>query len=225
MAARVNGEKRPPRFKALAFDFNGVIVDDEMVHFDAFRLAIAPFGGLLTEKEYMDRYLALDDRHAIALLAADLGIPDRFDELLEAKIAHYMALVGENPPFYPGAIALIRGLSRRLPLAIVSGARRVEIEQALEKGGIAECFRFVVAAEDTVDSKPSPAPYRLAAERFSLSRHEIAAVEDSIGGVESAKTAGLFVVAVTHSYTRDRLSEADVVVDRLEELKGVILTV
>jgi HAD superfamily hydrolase (TIGR01509 family) len=212
--------------KAVAFDFNGIIVDDEHLHFEAFRLALEPSGVELTHDDYWAHYLALDDPGVIRVLREDYpaelaSISDA--ALLAVKIEHYLGLVGAKAPLFPGAVEAVRALANELPMVIVSGARRVEIETALEQAGIANCFQGIVAAEDTERGKPDPAPYLMGAQLLRRPPGQIVAIEDSIGGIASARAAGLRVIAVAQTYPRERLTDADLVLDRIADLDPVVL--
>ena len=96
------------------------------------------------------------------------------------------------------------------------GAIGVEIRRVLERENLAQFFVAVVAAEDAPNNKPAPDPYLHAVARLGaacggqLSPGECVAIEDSHWGLESARTAGLKTVAVTHTYERHALS-ADLV--------------
>jgi beta-phosphoglucomutase len=207
--------------RAIAFDFNGVIVDDERLHLEAFRLALEPRGVELTEEDYWNRYLAYDDRGVVERLPRDY--PHELSDvdpsaLLDEKIGHYMKLLGANPPFFPEAIATVRRLASEFPMVIVSGARREEIEFALRIGGIDSCFRGIVASEDVAISKPDPEPYLKGIAMLGLPASEIVAIEDSTGGIRSARAAGLRIVAVAHTYPIEKLADADIVVEKVGDL-------
>lgn len=206
---------------AVAFDFNGVIVDDEPIHYEAFRLALEPFGVALTREAYWAKYLAYDDRGALEELIRDfpkeLAACDRA-RFLRAKVEHYMKRVGEDPPFFPGAREAVRALAAEFAMAVVSGARREEIESTLAAGGISGCFRAIVASEDVAVSKPNPEPYVRAAGLLKMEPAEIVAIEDSVGGILSARAAGLAVIAVAHTYDAADLRDAHRVVPRVADL-------
>ncbi len=199
--------------RGIAFDFNGVIVDDENLHCEALCRAFQPYGITLTREIYWDRYLAYDDRGAIERIRLDHPgrVPDQDAEVvMERKIAIYMDLLGDKPPFFPGALEAVRACATAWPLVIVSGARRAEIEAALAIGGIANLFRGIVASEDVAVSKPDPEPYVKGAAILAIPPSAILAVEDSKGGLRSARAAGCRTLAVAHTYSADDLRrEAD----------------
>jgi HAD superfamily hydrolase (TIGR01509 family) len=119
------------------------------------------------------------------------------------------ALLGSGDVLYPGAVALVESLSAEFPLGIASGALKHEIRAILQSNDLEDRFRFIVAAGDTTRSKPAPDPYRRAAELHGLEPARCLAIEDSVWGIQSAKTAGLWCVAVPHTYPAAELSTAD----------------
>lgn len=215
--------------KAIAFDFNGVIVDDEPLHYASFRDAFAPYGYTFSEEQYWDRYLAYDDEQAVRMVrkdAEDSGVsfPDGVteQELIRAKIDLYMAMIEDAPPFFPGAIEAVRDAANRYPVVIVSGARREEVELTLRAAHIEDLFKAIIAAEDTKESKPHPAPYLRATALLDKAPGEILAIEDSVGGLKSARAAGLRTVGVTHSYPREKLTEAHDIIDVIADLPAFL---
>jgi len=211
----------------VVFDFDGVIVDSEPLHFRALHDALAPDGVRITEDEYWSTYLAYDDREAIRLAFERHGEsvgPERVAATADRKVQAFARLIPEIPVF-PGARELVRALAEcRVALAIASGARHAEIEAILAGIGLRDAFRAVVGAEDASRTKPDPAPYleaarRLASDAQGLSPQDCAAVEDSVPGILSARGAGMRVVGVAHSYPEDRLGPAHRVVPSLVGLR------
>ena len=125
---------------------------------------------------------------------------------------------------FPGATEFIREAAAAVPIAIASGAMRHEIEEVIDAAGVSDLFATIVAAGDTPQSKPSPAPYRLALERLretsgrDIDPRRAVAIEDSKWGLESAQGAGLRLVGVTNSYPAHELTGAELVVDSLTAL-------
>jgi HAD superfamily hydrolase (TIGR01509 family) len=144
--------------------------------------------------------------------------------LVTRKGQKLQALLGSGSVLFPGAIEFIRSAAGVVPIAIASGALRHEIDEVIEAAGVADLFSAIVASGDTPESKPSPAPYRLAFERLqdttgaALDPGRCVAIEDSRWGLESASGAGLRCVAVTNSYPADELPGAELVVGGLQEL-------
>lgn len=222
--------------RAALLDFNGVLVDDEPVHLRLFRRVLEEEGidpdAVLPEAEYWRHFVGLDDRACFQeLLVLGGRSPDagRVARLIARKSSYYQALIrAEGYPFFPGAAALVRGLAAAgLPLGIVSGALRDEVEGALRQESLHDCFKVIVSADDVAQSKPDPEGYRrgIAAlnsvpplpERL-LHPHEILAIEDTAAGVEAARSASLTVLAVAHTYPPEDLAAADRVVAKIGDL-------
>ena len=212
--------------RAIIFDFDGTIADSEPLHLAAFQAVLSEELDLdLTEEEYAERYLAFDDRLLFTHVLNDRGVgvePDRFEQLLELKEARYQE-IALAPQILPGAAEMIRAAAAHWPLAIASGALGHEVRPVLERVGLIDCFPIIVTAEMVSRGKPDPESFLTALARINESRAELIppgsclVVEDSVAGVRSGGAAGMRTLAVTTSYPADKLTEADRVVDSLEE--------
>lgn len=208
--------------RAAIFDFDGVIVDSEPLHYRSLRDALRPEGLEITPEEYVSTYLAYDDRGAIRLALEQHGErpdPARTERIAARKAEGFAAIIPEIPVF-DGAPELVRALAAEMPVAIASGARHEEIEAILDGLGLRDAFLAIVGAEDAERTKPDPAPYleatrRLAARFPGLVPAECVALEDSMPGIASALGAGMKVVGVAHSYPAPRLRAAHRVVESL----------
>jgi HAD superfamily hydrolase (TIGR01509 family) len=202
------------------FDFNGVLVDDERVHFAAFRDVIAAHGVTLDEATYVARYFAFDDATAFRNMLTDAGKvanPAIVASCVAAKLPLYLAAVERELVLFEGAFELLRACAARGPVAIVSGALRAEIDFALARAGATGNVRENVAAEDVELCKPDPAGYLAALGRLGVSARDAVVIEDSIGGIDAGHAAGCPVVAVAHSYPAAQLQAAgaELVVPRI----------
>lgn len=220
-------------FPATLFDFNGVLVDDERVHLDAFRASVEPLGLSISEQEYWEEYLGYDDVGAFTAILKKAGRDagrERVMELVAKKRPLYMERALTSLQTFPGAAELIRRRAACGPVGIVSGALRDEIEFGLAHLKVFHLVGHITAAEDTAVSKPDPEGYRLGIEwlleLLSLEKAQRALViEDSLDGIAAAKAAGLPVIAVAHSYSRDELEDsgADLVVDTIAQIDDACL--
>ncbi len=208
--------------RAAVFDFDGVLVDSEPLHFTAMRDALVPEGFEITTAEYYASYIGYDDWGALRQAFEEHGIspqPEQIEAAARRKKACFAEVI-RDVRFFPGAPELVRALAAEMPLAIASGARHEEIEQILGAGGLRDAFAAIVGAEDAPRTKPDPAPYleaaRLLAPRApGLSPGQCVAFEDSVAGVVAALGAGMKVVAVTTSYPAEKLRSAHRVVPSL----------
>jgi HAD superfamily hydrolase (TIGR01509 family) len=213
--------------QAIVFDFDGVIANSEPLHLKAFQQALAAEGIELSPSEYYARYLGYDDVGLFQELAKDRGIAlsgEHVNALVLRKGERMQELLRSGTVLFPGAIELIRDAAAVVPIAIASGAMRHEIDEVIDAAGVSELFSTIVAAGDTPQSKPSPAPYRLALERLretsgrNIDPRRAVAIEDSKWGLESAHGAGLRLVGVTNSYAAHELTGAELVVESLTAL-------
>jgi beta-phosphoglucomutase-like phosphatase (HAD superfamily) len=198
---------------ATLLDFDGVLVDSEPVHLAAFNDVLAAHGVTIDEREYLERYLSLDDAGVFRAILSRGGRTLREEEvraLVAAKGPRFMSRFEESFRLFPGAAQLVERRAKRGPVGIVSGALEREIVFALEKMAVKGRVAFIVSAERTPLSKPDPAPFLLALEELRRAGHRGGAVvvEDSIGGIASAVGAGLRCVGVAHSYPADALLRA-----------------
>lgn len=218
--------------RAILFDFNGVLVDDEPIHLEMFQRVLAEEGLALDARDYYQDYLGFDDRGCFAAVLAAAGqapsVP-RLMRLIARKAAYYQERVHERGyPLFPGAAELVkRSAAAGLMLGVVSGALREEVDGALRQAGLAGHFKTLVTAEDVAEGKPDPEGYRRALEALNvlpplpermLHPHEVLAVEDSPAGLAAAAGAGLLTLGVAHTYSKERLAAADAVAANLEGL-------
>ena len=211
--------------RAVVFDFDGVLVNSEPLHFRALRDALLGAGIAITEEEYLREYVAYDDHGSIRIALERHGreaTGGAVGALAAAKAEVFARLMGEIP-FFPGARELVRGLAAQVPLAIASGARREEIERILRAGGLRDAFVAVVGADDVARTKPHPEPYLRAFEliaplRSGLVPGECVAFEDTIPGIAAAREAGMKVIGVAQTYPAAKLTLAHQVVPALEGL-------
>lgn len=219
--------------RAVLFDFNGVLVDDEHLHQAGFNEVLAPLGVTMTDETYRERYLGFDDRGAFVAVLQDAGrMPDDalVRDLIVRKAAVYKLRAATELAVYPCAAEAVRRLAEACAVGVVSGALRDEIETALGMMRVRDAIRFIVAAEDVTACKPDPEGYlaglaQLRSADPTIAARRVVAIEDSIAGVESARAAGLAVVAVTHTYPRDALARAGAhrVVDTIGDVSIEVL--
>lgn len=216
--------------RAIIFDFNGVIADDETPHVRCFCQALKEFGLSLSPEEYYGTYLGMDERTCTELLLAARNgqsdeqvvrqIQERKGELFRQQTA------GHKPPVFPGVVEFVKSAKSLYRLAIASGGRRDQINHALRETPIQDDFKVIVSAEDCPVGKPDPAIYRMALGRMNelvpqdllVVPQDCLVIEDSLAGIRSARAAGMFVLGLATTYPADYLHEADLI---LPSLAGV----
>lgn len=220
---------------AVIFDFDGIIVDTEPLHYKAFQEILVPLGLGYSWEEYLKRYIGFDDRDAFreAFRSGGREIDDQELRLLiEEKGTAFQRTIVSGVEPYQGVVELVRSISGNLPLALCSGALPGDILPILKQLGIDGAFDAVVTAADVNASKPDPASYALTVARLQAAfpQREIIparclAIEDTPAGIASATGAGLKAMAVTNSYPEESLGGACRVVPSLAgiDLEGLRL--
>lgn len=215
--------------KALIFDCDGVIADSEHLHFSLFQKVLAEVGIPLTQADYVEKYLAMDDRGCFGAVfkAHGKSLSDlERAQLIAKKSALYQKTAAQNLVILPGVVEFVMAVSQKYPLAMASGALREEVLLMIESAGIRHYFDAVVTAEDVKNGKPAPDAYLKALDELNkkhpgnnIHPGECLVVEDSKHGLISAHAAGMKVVAVTTTYPAEELSAADRVVPVLTALR------
>ena len=213
--------------RALIFDFNGIIVDDEPIHFELFRRVLAEEGIVLTEEDYYARYLGFDDRGAFSAAYQEHGLPldqPLLARLIDRKAIYYQNEIRNKARIFPGVEKLVADLAPVFPLAVASGALRQEIEAILAKAGLLKHFTVVISAEDVNRGKPEPEVFLKALAALnaqngaSILAADCLVIEDSREGIRGARRAGMKCLAVSNSHPAELLREANAVVSSLEEV-------
>ena len=217
--------------RAIFFDFNGVLVDDEPLHCALFQKTLLSKKNItLTHEDYYKKYLGFDDRDAFKAVLRENGqdiTEPLIRDLIETKAKLYGEEMKSQDLFVPGALDFAKKAAEKYYLGIVSGALRQEIVAWLTKGGIQKLFPVIVAAEDIQKGKPDPEGYLRALDDLNrdfipsseiILPQECLVIEDSMWGIDSAHAAGMKCVGVTTSYSKEELRSAGGVVDTFSEI-------
>ena len=211
---------------AVLFDFDGVIVHSEPLHFYAMHQVLLDERVEITEDEYYKHLVGFDDRGAFRDVFDRRGRPldpPTLLRLMARKSGVMMGLIYDRK-FHalPHVEAFVRGVWRHHPLAICSGGLREEIEAMLEGVALRDCFPVIVAAEDVTVGKPDPAGYLLATKLLSektgkkFRPEQCLVVEDAPKVIRNAKKAGFQTLGLATTYGPDVLADADHVVNSLD---------
>lgn len=219
--------------KAVLFDFNGIIINDEPLHQALIEELLLGENLRPCEAEFEQLCLGRSDRVCLREILAKRGrmvSDDYLNQLVAKKSQAYIQRIEqtENLPIYPGIKGFLRNLEERgLKIALVTGALRAEVELILRRIGIADHFSVLVSGEDIEGSKPQPDGYLLAVERLNqadidlnLRPCDCLVIEDTPAGIEAGKRAGMQVVGVANTYPFHFMQRlADWVVDNVSELE------
>jgi beta-phosphoglucomutase len=204
------------RPRAVIFDFNGTLSRDEPILCEIFAELFAEQGKPMSAQEYFDELAGLSDPEVVRTW---LG-PEHpaVDHVIRERIARYRAAVADGSSIPAEMRAAARYAAGHVPLAIVSGASREEIEPVIEAAGLADTFAFIVTADDIEHGKPDPEGCVKALTLFDedIDAGDVLVLEDTEAGVASAKAAGMRCFAVLGTLAPERLRAADEIVERID---------
>lgn len=206
--------------RAILFDFNGVIINDEPIQLKAYQDVLKDDGISFTEEEYY-QCAGMDSERFVRRQFENAGkevADERVKEISARKTENWKKIVDAETPIFAGVENFIKKCSHRFGLGIVSMARREEIEHILVKTALANNFTVIVSGDEVAECKPDSEGYikgfqkldqvRIAQGHHPLLHRECLVIEDTPPGVESAKRAGMQVLAVTNTFDEKSLREA-----------------
>ena len=202
--------------KAIFFDFNGVIIDDERLQMAAYQEVLQVHGVELTEAQYFGA-LGMDDRTFVrtALERAGKFTLETAEAVHEAKRAAHRKMIEDELPLFPGVVTFLKASARHFSLGLVSMADQSEISYVFDKARLRELFTVIVTADDVSVCKPDPTCYQRGLETLNQKRREARylpllpreclVVEDSPPGIQSGKGAGMRTLGITNTVTEAEL--------------------
>jgi HAD superfamily hydrolase (TIGR01509 family) len=217
--------------RAVIFDMDGVICDSEPLHLRAFQSVLQEEGIQLLDNDYYEKYLAFDDRGCFSGVFAEHGRtidPQKMKNLLARKARYFDVDMKEKLMIYPGAESFVKKCADRFPIALASGARRLEVEFVLRKAKLRGLFAAIVSADDVKKGKPDPETFQRALSIMNDVRlqgteailpSQCLVIEDSKHGIAAAHAAGMKCAAVTTSYKAPELSQANSIIESLVGLE------
>ena len=201
--------------RALVFDFNGTLSHDEPLLYSIYAELFAAHGRPLAEADYFG---SLAGNTEEAIIGGWLGVDgDQLRTLVEERIDRYVDRAdGSTIPVV--LREAVRHAASLVPVAIVSGAYRREIEPVVARAGLADVVHAIVAADDVTHGKPEPEGYlrALALLGDDLRPADVVAFEDTEAGIASALGAGLRCLGVRGTLPDARLAAAESLVDAID---------
>jgi HAD superfamily hydrolase (TIGR01509 family) len=206
--------------EAVVFDLDGVLVESEEV-WDEVREAYVRERGGRYDEDVQRALMGMSSPEWSRYLHERAGVPDEPQAINDEVVRRMLAAYRDHLPLIDGAVDAVRRLAQLYPLALASSSNRELIDTVLLVAGLAQLFRATVSSEEVAHGKPAPDVYLEAARRLGVDPQHCAAVEDSHGGIRSAKSAGMRVIAIPNSSfppDEESLAHADVTIDSLAEL-------
>jgi phosphoglycolate phosphatase/beta-phosphoglucomutase len=206
--------------KAIFFDFNGVIIDDELIQMKAYEEVLSEHGIVLTEEMYFSA-LGMDDRTFVRAMfeRADKLLSEEVEAAVsKRKTELHRKQIEKELPLFPGVMTFMKAASRHFSLGLVSMANNDEIGYVFERANLAPLFSIMVTADDVNVCKPAPDCYRCGLDKLNERRrterllpllpNECLAIEDSPPGIQSARAAGMRSLGITNTVADAELRAA-----------------
>lgn len=211
---------------AIIFDMNGVLIDDEDLHCQAFLRTASQENIDMGVQDYKQFFAGRTDRDGFRQFLSEHhpGAMRNLDSLMTKKAEAYKDLASAELRQYPGAAALVKELgSSGYNLALVTSSTAGEAATVLEFLELEAAFEIMVTADDVTEGKPSPEPFVKAATALCRNPKECIVIEDSPSGVAAAKAADMSVVAIASTHASAELSGANITVNSINEISADLL--
>ncbi|HEV8427667.1 MAG TPA: HAD family phosphatase [Pyrinomonadaceae bacterium] len=217
--------------KAIFFDFNGVIIDDETIQMKAYQEVLQNHEIALTEELYFGA-LGMDDKTFVRSMFGHAKKPltdPVLEKVLGAKTDLHRQMIEDQLPIFPGVLTFLKAAAREFEVGLVSMADKAEVGYVFQRAHLTPLFSVIVTAEDASVCKPDPECYlagltklnekRQHERKLPLLASECLGVEDSPPGIRAARAAGMKTLGITNTVTAEALREAgaDVVTPSLAD--------
>jgi len=213
-------------FKAVIFDWDGTLADTRQAVVDSFQKALSEVHCEISD-EFIERRIGIGSAETFREILRSAKV--RFDEaliegLVKKKIRNEIDL-SRGVRLFDGSTDLLESLQGKVKLGLASMNDREVINHMLKMTNTQRFFDVTVTADEIVNPKPHPEIFLYCARKLRRSPRKCVVIEDSIFGVEAAKTAKMGCIAVlTGVYSRRLLEKAnpDLIVDSLREKSRIL---
>ncbi|HRD66432.1 MAG TPA: HAD family phosphatase [Candidatus Competibacter sp.] len=184
----------PDGIRGLIFDCDGTLADTLPLHYTAWEETFAELG-LPCPMEFLIQHNGKPTDLIVTLYNVEFGRAIDVERFTMDKERRTLIRLDQARPIEPVA-ALVRRYRGRLPMAVVSGSNRINVERTLQAIGLREPFAAVLTADDGLPPKPAPELFLEAARRLGVAPRACQAFEDADSGLEAARRAGMLATDV-----------------------------
>ncbi|CAH9059577.1 Phosphorylated carbohydrates phosphatase [Pseudoalteromonas holothuriae] len=204
--------------QAILFDFDGTLVDSEVLHYQSWMQVLAPWNIHYDELSFCDEFSGVPSLQAADILNQRHGLNRQPEALTEQKNRLFVDVAATlSPKLMPFAKEILAQASKQFTLALVTGSTRAEALPVLAHYQLDKLFQYIVCKDDVANAKPHPEPYSKALTHLSLTASQALAIEDTQTGLASATSAGLKTIVVPNHHSKQQdLSKATYQVQNLQ---------
>lgn len=211
-------------FKAVIFDMNGVIINDERIHQESWRQYCQKHGFSLTEEEFKQKVFGRTEKEILEYLYKREITPEELQKDSDERVALSIQIFEPQLKIMDGLDTLLENLyQQNIPLAIATSSRNKYLNFILDGLNIRKYFKVIVTAQDITKGKPDPEIYVKAAEQLGINPQDCIVFEDTISGITSAKAAGMKVIGVATTHSKEELESASTVIHTFNEVTTEML--
>ena len=206
---------------AALFDMDGVLVDNHRYHTESWQQFAARYGRTITPDQYAQFINGRVAADSMPYVMQRPLLADELHALTEEKEAIYRDLYASELAPTRGLIEFLTSLkTHNVPMAVGTSAPVSNIAFTLDGTGIRSYFSAIVDASMIHSGKPDPEIYLTAAQRVGISPERCVVFEDAFSGIEAGLRAGMAVVALATTHTRDELitTKAQLIIDDFTQL-------
>jgi len=205
------------KLKGIIFDGDGVLFDTENLHVIAWKSFLPFYKINLTDEDFKEG-IGVDDRIFLKKLKEKGKIPEnlKIEELIKKKSKELQKILDNADIKISEKVKKILEYSKgKFKIAIASNSEKNFVLKVIEKINISHFFDIILTRNDVLNPKPFPDIYKLASEKLGIPPENLIAFEDSETGIISAKSSGIFCVAVKTTSPVEKLKMADIIIDEL----------
>ncbi len=210
-------------FKAVIFDMDGVIVDSEGRHEQAFLEVVREIGYGATHGVKWEHYVGRSDHELWLDFVAKHKPPQPLEQLLRMKRERVLEILRREEPIFAGLPELVERLAAVCQLGLASGSERPVVEAVLSLQDLRCFFSATVTASDIQRGKPQPDIFLRTAELLGVAPADCWVIEDSKPGVAAGLAAGMRVIAITNTHPASELQSATRVVASYAEIERLLV--
>ena len=191
--------------RALLIDFDGTLVDSEVVHYESWQHVLSPFDINYSEQAFCIEFAGVPTLQAATVIKARHNLDVSAQWLCEQKNQQFV-LTSEQvkPRLLAGVKAFLNAAKQHFTLVLVTGSTRNEAIPVLTHYELLDLFSTTICKDDVINPKPDPEPYLKALEHLSIKPQEAFALEDSATGLQSASVAGVQTVVISHDNSKSQ---------------------
>jgi len=207
-----------PSSIAVLWDMDGVLVDTAELHYQTWKQTLASYD-IPFSRQLFNEFFGMNNEQTLTGILRRPPEPSFLQEASDHKEDKFRKSIHGQVELYPGVRKLLQELQRAGVIqAIASSAPQENIDALVYELNMASFFQAIVSGCE-LNSKPDPATFLLAAERLGVNPQRCVVIEDALHGIEAARRAGMKCIAVATTHPIDLLSQADLVVGSINELK------